>query len=219
MARADRLLVSASYSSTAYYGSSKISLEGLCVCVCGWALGWVCVCMCVRVRVRVFVCACVRVCVCVRERVKISVATHWSISMQDVITVSGLCLPSSQHNGCRHIMRSTYACRACGLRHACGPEGPTQPVAPSKAHTHCFRRGLRFPFVQHHAAKGHRAGLRCAHCAVSQRGRARPGSIATKCMTTASAGLVCEFSLTSTVDADFVHLRSLLCADNYACLW
>ena len=87
-------------------------------------------------------------------------------------------------------MRATDACRGCGLCHACGPEGPAQLVAPTAVNAHCFRRNLRLPFVQRHAAKGHTAGLRCAHPAVSQQGRAKSGSIATKFKTTASAELV-----------------------------
>lgn len=136
--------------------------------------------------------------------------------MQDVFSFSGLRLSSSLHTGCRHTMGATYACRACGLRHACVPEGPAQLVAPNAVNAQCSRRSLRFPFVQHHAAKGHRAGLRYAHPAVSQQVRAKPGSIATKYKTTTSAELVREVC---THIADLDHLWSLLCADSHVCLW
>lgn len=84
-------------------------------------------------------------------------------------------------------MRATYPCQACGLCHTCGP---AHTVAPAARNPQCYRRSLRFPFLQHLATKGRRLGLQHAHPSVSQQGRAKPGSLVTKYRTTANAEVV-----------------------------
>lgn len=114
-----------------------------------------------------------------------------SILHADSVSFVACVLPSCQQKDSGLIVGLTMraTCQACGVRHACGP-AHTAVNAQAAVNAQCFRRSLRLPCTQNHAAKGHRAGLRCIHPAVRQQGRATPGSVATQYKTTASTELV-----------------------------